>query len=792
MPTGGRCSLASGILFIGVFYACGYDGFLPALPVAMAEAPAVPLPDHEDATTRHLVRVAGWSVMLLGFVIGLLLLWDQPVQPMRVALNFVAGCIGGTALLLARWRRWTLATHLLVWGVWVSVSLVAARNGGVNGPNLLNYPVIVVLAGWLLGVRATLTLVVLTALLFLGFIWADMRGLLKPVQVANRVAGAVYLAGILVLTAAAMLLSRRNYMSRVREAQQTAANLAASEASLRKLLRAVEQSPEAIVITDLREDIEYVNEAFVRRTGYARDEVVGQASAHYSSNGLAPAQREGLRTTLARGDSWAGEQVNYRKDGQPLIESVVVAPIRQTDGRVSHFVELKQDITERKRAADEIHRLAHFDSLTSLPNRSTLMERLHALRGRPGRVLSTQHALLLLDLDRFTTFNDARGSEMGDRLLCAVALRLSEILPPQDLLVRVAGDEFAVVLHGLGADASLAGRHALAFAEKLQTALLRPLRLEGDAQDAQLGASIGITLYPQTSDDGAHDALRRAGTALHRAKQAGGGQAAFFEQGMGEAAEQRFRVERELRHAIGAGELRLHLQSQVDVSGQVTGAEVLVRWQHPRDGLVAPGVFIPVAEESDLIVSLGEWVLAHACALLAQPVFRARRLRLSVNLSARQFRQAGFVGQLRAVLAATGADPRLLTLEVTEGLVIDDFDDAVAKMRALAALGVDMSLDDFGTGYSSLAYLKRLPIQEIKIDRSFVHEAPTNADDGVLVEGILSVARHFGLRVVAEGVETQAQADFLRQRAPDIVYQGYLFGRPEPDAQWLARWTQPG
>ncbi|GDY34757.1 bifunctional diguanylate cyclase/phosphodiesterase [Acidovorax sp. NB1] len=753
----------------------------------MAEASAVPLPDHEDATTRHLVRVAGWAVMLLGFAIGLLLLWDEPVQPARVALNFVAGLVGGTTLLLARSRRWTLATHLLVWGVWVSVSLVAARNGGVNGPNLLNYPVIIVLAGWLLGVRATITLVVLTALLFLGFIWADVQGMFKPVQVANRVAGAVYLAGILVLTAAATLLSRRNYMSRVREAQQTAANLAASEASLRKLLRAVEQSPEAIVITDLREDIEYVNEAFVRRTGYERDEVVGRASAEYSSNGLAPAQREGLRSTLARGDSWAGEQVNYRKDGQSMIESVVVAPIRQPDGRVSHYVELKQDITERKRAADEIHRLAHFDSLTGLPNRSTLMERLQALHGRTGRPPTTHHALLLLDLDRFTTFNDARGSEMGDRLLCAVALRLSEILPAQSLLVRVAGDEFALLLHGLGVDVSLAGRHALAFADKLQSALLRPLRLEGDAQDAQLGASVGITLYPQTAGDGAHDALRRAGMALHRAKQAGGGRAAFFEQGMGEAAEQRFRLERELRHAIGAGELRLHLQSQVNVDGQLTGAEVLVRWQHPRDGLVPPGVFIPIAEESDLIVSLGEWVLAHACGLLAQPAFHERRLRLSVNLSARQFRQSGFVPQVRSLLASTGADPRLLTLEVTEGLVIEDFDDTVAKMRELAVLGVDISLDDFGTGYSSLAYLKRLPIQEIKIDRSFVHDAPTNADDGVLVEGILSVARHFGLRVVAEGVETQAQADFLSQRAPEIVYQGYLFGRPEPDTQWLAR-----
>ena len=307
-----------------------------------------------------------------------------------------------------------------------------------------------------------------------------------------------------------------------------------------------------------------------------------------------------------------------------------------------------------------------------------------------------------------------------------------------------------------------------------------------------MGASVGITLYPQSASDVAHDAVRRAGTALHRAKQAGGGRAAFFEQGMGEAAEQRFRVERELRHAINAGELRLFLQSQVNVAGQLTGAEVLVRWQHPRDGLVGPGAFIPVAEESDLIVALGGWVLSHACALLAQPVFAQRGWRLSVNLSTRQFRQAGFVPQIRALLAASGADPRLLTLEVTEGLVIDDFDDAVAKMAELADLGVDMSLDDFGTGYSSLAYLKRLPIQEIKIDRSFVRDAPANPDDGVLVEGILSVASHFGLRVVAEGVETQEQARFLRERAPGIVYQGYLFGRPEPESDWLVRATGRG
>ena len=725
--------------------------------------------------------------MLTGTLIAALLLLDRPLSWTHVLLNLSAGAMGGVAVLLGRLHRWHQAALVLIWGVWGGVSVVAATNGGLRGPNLLNFPVLIVFAGWILGARPTLILSGATGLLFLFFVWADLNGWLPPARYGNRLAYVAYLSGVLAVTAAATLLSRRSYLRRVQEARHTASHLATTDAELRKLQRAVEQSPESIVITDLDGRIEYVNAAFLASMGYARDEVLGQLSAQVSSNGLTPAQRQGLRDTLARGENWAGEQANRRKDGAEIAEAVVVAPIRQPDGHISHYVELKQDVTERKRAAQEIHRLAHFDSLTSLPNRFTLMERLSALQGRAGRPPTTQHALLLLDLDRFTTFNDARGSEMGDRLLCAVALRLSEILPPQGLLVRVAGDEFAVVLHGLGADASLAGRRALAFAEKLQTALLRPLHLQdNDTEEAQLGASVGITLYPQSANDVAHDALRRAGTALHRAKQAGGGRAAFFEQGMGEAAEQRFRVERELRQAIGAGELRLYLQSQVDVLGQITGAEVLVRWQHPRDGLVAPGVFIPVAEESDLIVSLGGWVLSHACALLAQPLFQERRLRLSVNLSARQFRQAGFVPQLRAMLAASGADPRLLTLEVTEGLVIDDFDDAVAKMGELAALGVDMSLDDFGTGYSSLAYLKRLPVDELKIDQSFVKSMQTDPDDAKIVRSTIDLAHNLGLTVVAEGVENAKVWDMLRELNCDQA-QGYLFGRPEPDTDWLAR-----
>ncbi len=752
-----------------------------------APAPALDVP---DVTTRLFVRVAGWAVLAIGCAIALLLALDPVAQSVnRILFNLGASLVGGLALVLARTGRWRLAAHLLVWGVWCFVTLVTVRNGGLHGPNLLNYPVLIVLSGWMLGTRATVLLVAITGVLFGLFFWADTQGLMPQVPRSSRWAHGVYLAGILVLTAAATLLSRRNYMERVAEEQRSARELAASEAQLRKLLRAVEQSPESIVITDLQERIEYVNEAFVQRTGYAREEVLGHEAAVFSSKGMEAAQRQGLRETLAGGKVWAGEQTNQRKDGAPLAEAVVVAPIRQSDGCISHYVEYRQDITERKRAAQEIHRLARHDALTGLPNRAMLVEHLTGLQACADCSQTTLHALLLLDLDRFTVFNDARGSEMGDRLLCAMALRLSRQLPVEGMLVRVAGDEFALVLHSLGDDAALAGRRALAFAAQVQTALGQPLRLQGDAGPIQWTASVGITLYPQGPEDQAHDALRRASMALHRAKAVGGGQLAFFEQGMGQAAEQRFLLERELRQAIGTGELRLYLQSQVDMQGGITGAEVLVRWQHPRDGLVMPGVFIPVAESSDLIVLLGRWVLEQACALLARPAFAQQRVRLSVNLSARQFRQPGFVQDLRALLERSGADPALLTLEVTEGLVIEDFDDVVAKMRELVALGVEFSLDDFGTGYSSLAYLKRLPIQEIKIDRSFVRDACTNADDGALVEAILSVARHFGLRVVAEGVETQEQASYLTERSPAIICQGFLYCRPQPQEDWLQRFT---
>lgn len=445
---------------------------------------------------------------------------------------------------------------------------------------------------------------------------------------------------------------------------------------------------------------------------------------------------------------------------------------------------LHQEILEKERGAAEIHRLAYYDGLTGQANRTLLMDRLAQLQAA-GRRSGQQEALILLNVDRFKTINDARGHAFGDALLKALGNRLAEPLRDGDTLARLAADEFALLLPDLGQHIVQASRRALVVAEKIHAALLDPLLIQGE--EVTVTASLGIALLSDETSDAPEDILRRADTALHRAKAGGGNQTAFFETSMGESAEQRFRVERELRSAIPAGELRLFLQPQVDQDETLVGAEVLVRWQHPQRGLVPPGVFIPIAEESDLIVDLGAWVLVEACSLMAREDMAGHPLRLSVNISPRHFRKKGFVPWVRDLLSATGADPSHLTLEVTEGLVIGDLNEVVAKMGELTALGIHFSVDDFGTGYSSLAYLKRLPIDELKIDKTFVQDAPTDPDDAALVETILSVARHMHLKVVAEGVETEAQAAFLNARA-SVIHQGYLYGRPELAETWLARW----
>jgi predicted signal transduction protein with EAL and GGDEF domain len=373
---------------------------------------------------------------------------------------------------------------------------------------------------------------------------------------------------------------------------------------------------------------------------------------------------------------------------------------------------------------------------------------------------------------------------VGDQLLCALAGKLGEDSGKENILARMSADEFAILLHHQDhnfKDVNLWGQH---IADKMQVSIKYPIHLGED--EISISSSIGIASFPAGREDTASNILRRADTAMHRAKQNGGNQSVIFQLAMADVVEQNYLIERELRKAIPAGELVLYLQSQVDAAGKVVGAESLVRWLHPARGLVPPATFIPIAEESDLIVELGGWTLNEACRILAQPELFSQPLRLSVNISPRHFHDPGFVRGVKHALEITGADATHLTLEVTEGLLIQNINEVILKMSELAALGIHFSLDDFGTGYSSLSYLKRLPIHEIKIDKSFVQDAPTDPDDAALVESILAVAQHMQLDVVAEGVETREQADFLNARAK-LIKQGYFLHKPEPVDEWIHR-----
>ena len=470
-------------------------------------------------------------------------------------------------------------------------------------------------------------------------------------------------------------------------------------------------------------------------------------------------------------------------DGQSMVFDTIKVPLFHADGSRNGLVSIGRDITDRRRAESEIARLAYFDPLTGLPNRRLLNDRLaHAVA--VARRSGHHGALLLLDLDYFKTLNDARGHDMGDRVLKAVAERLGAELRESDTLSRFGGDEFVLLLPEISPHPQLAADMARSVAEKLRSVLSQPFEMDGE--QIALGASIGVTLFPAAEGGDVSELLKQADTAMYQAKAAGRNIVRFFEPEMQARAEMRFMLEAELRHAVEHDELRLYLQPQYDGERCMRGAEALLRWHHPRRGLISPASFIPIAEETGLIVELGDWVLRRACRLLTMPALAESPLRISVNVSPRQFHRIGFIDRVRDILAETGADASRLTFEVTESLVIDKVHQTIATMSELAALGIHFSIDDFGTGYSSLAYLKRLPINELKIDRSFIQDAPTDPNDAALVDAILSIADHLKIAVVAEGVETEAQAAFLASRTP-MLYQGYLYCRPEPVEAFIQR-----
>ncbi len=559
------------------------------------------------------------------------------------------------------------------------------------------------------------------------------------------------------------------------------------QAELIRLSQAIEQSPASVIITDLDSRIEYVNHAFELTSGYTRAEVLGHNPKMLQSRRTPPEVYASMWFTLSTGQAWHGEMINRAKNGREYVQSMNIAPVRDPQGQVTHYLAVQLDVTAQKDAEDKAHQLAWFNPLTGLPNRHRLLADIRDVLQSHGRT-GQYCALLLLNLDRFQTVNDALGHAAGDQLLKQVGERLGGLLHGDDRLAHLSADEFAVLLHTGASDRESASAQGLRLAQALHEALDPSFQLDrGEAFN--ISGCIGITLLPLGEDDNPGEVLRRADTALHRAKDGGMRQTAFFDVSMEQLISRRFMIERDLRRGLAADELRLYLQPQVNAQGRVVGAEALVRWLHPEHGLMPPGSFIPIAEESDLITEVGRWVLQTVCRHLGALRSSGLRLPIAVNISPRQFHQPGFVHGVQDTLQAHGAAADDLVIEITESIVMDQMETVVQKMSHLTSLGVKFSLDDFGTGYSSLAYLKRLPIHELKIDRSFVQDAPNDPSDAALVEAILSVAQHLRLKVVAEGVETKEQADFLNARG-QVIQQGYLHGRPAPADEVLARWRQ--
>ncbi len=537
------------------------------------------------------------------------------------------------------------------------------------------------------------------------------------------------------------------------------------------------QTQVAILVTDPGNTITHVNQAFTRLTGYSAGEAIGRTPSILQSGRHDRSFYQGMWATLQQQHFWEGEIWDRRKDGSVYPKWLTITAVTDPQGAVTHYVGTFTDLSEHKEAEEAIYRLAFYDPLTGLPNRRLLGERLQTALLHCGR--NGQHgAVLLLDLDNFKDINDSMGHEAGDLLLTEVAQRLQRCVRQSDTLARMGGDEFVIVLEALGGDAQQAGERARSVAEKILQLVSQPCPLRDGECHTTL--SIGICLFSQ-EENRAEDILMRADAAMYQAKRSGRNALSFFSREMQEELRARMTLESELYPALEQRQFELHFQPQVDHAGRVLGAEVLLRWNHPLRGMVPPCEFIPLAERCGLIVPIGEWVLHEACRQLQAWAGDActRHLELAVNVSARQFRHPDFVHQVRTALRQHGVDPTRLKLELTESLVLHNVSDTVDKMRALRQEGLRFSLDDFGTGYSSLAHLKQLPLDQLKIDQSFVQDIDSSVSDAVIVQTIIGMAGNLGLDVIAEGVETEAQRSAL-ERYGCTSYQGYLLSHPLP------------
>jgi len=525
------------------------------------------------------------------------------------------------------------------------------------------------------------------------------------------------------------------------------------------------------------------NQSFAHDAGVqSPDEVTGRLDSELGWHAQAEMYRaDDLRVMQSQVADLNFEEPQTTPEGRQIWLRTSKVPLLGPRGEQMGVLGIYDDITAQKQAQEQIHQLAHFDSLTGLPNRQVLKDALHKAMARSART-QRHSALLLLDLDDFRTFNDTSGPNQGDKLLEEVAHRLSRCVREDGMVARPGGDEFIIMLEGLHLHPSEAATQAELVAERVRSALSETYQL-GTIQ-TQVTASIGIVLFKDATTT-VDTLLKHADTAMYQAKNAGRNAIRFFDPKMQSDLEERMGLVADLGQAIAREQLQLYFQPQVNALGHTTGAEVLLRWAHPARGLVSPAQFIPLAEESGAIVPIGLWVVQTACRQLKawQSHPRLRDLTLAVNVSAKQFHQADFVDQVRRALVQSAAKPSHLKLELTESVVLEHVEDTIVKMGELKLLGISFSMDDFGTGYSSLQYLKLLPLDQLKIDQGFVRDITTDPNDAAIVQTIIAMTEALGLNVIAEGVETRAQQEFLEQRGCH-AYQGFFFGRPVPLAQF--------
>jgi diguanylate cyclase (GGDEF)-like protein/PAS domain S-box-containing protein len=533
----------------------------------------------------------------------------------------------------------------------------------------------------------------------------------------------------------------------------------------------IEYTNEGIIITDAKGNILLTNPAFEVATGYSDDEVRGKNPRILQSGLHDQKFYEKMWEEIKTNGFWKGEIWNKRKDGELFVEWLTISSVKDQEGNVSNYIAIFSDITEHKQNVEQLKRLAHYDILTGVPNRYLFTKRLKSLI-QTSRKYHQQFALLFLDLDRFKNINDTLGHHIGDLLLQKAAQRLKGILRKQDTIARIGGDEFVIILPNLKHI-----REAIHIAERIIESLKASFWLNG--QEVYISTSIGISFYPYDGED-IETLVRNADRAMYEAKKSGRNHFELYHNELHINDKETLLLENALRKAIDCNELQLHYQPQMDTqTKQICGVEALLRWKHPKMGFVSPGKFIPIAEESGLIVPISDWVLRQACEDLKKLHLDYPHLKMSINISSIYFQQADFMKKLQSVIEAANIHSRLLELELTESTIMPNAEQSIERLVKLKLLGLKIAIDDFGTGFSSLSYLHRFPIDILKIDQSFIKHVSSYQDDASIVTAIIKMAHDLRLQVIAEGVETNKQFKFLQKQGCDYV-QGYYVSKPLP------------